>query len=249
VKLGEDMRFIAGPPERQVHLYGHPGVKASTRPVVLMIHGVFGWSANLYGWTEIFGPEADVLFAALPGHPGGAPYASPSVEAVAESFLHALDLGFGSRRVIVVGESVGGVIALAMGASSAVARVVAVEPPLVTAKQWCFEAIVPTARERGSTVPDEVIWAFMGGGAPRRDLDHRPLLSRLAVPAEVIAGDVPLMPPRRVMEAPSFLDETDHAAILAAPMARLHIVKGGHALLRDPSDEVLSILRAAARAL
>lgn len=236
-------RFVFGSPGGLTYLFGLPDVRDSEKPVVLLIHGMFSDVSYLLPWAEILGESFDVLLAPLPGHPGGAEFREPTVASIATALAEACAALAPGRRLYVVGDSIGGSIALAMGAFPGLSGVIAVESPLETGKLWSFWALLPRLRGR-SAVPEAVIAGLMGTG-PESGVSYRGLLDRLVAPAIVIVGDIPLQPPRTFDKTPSHLDQADHAAIGAAPLASLHVVSGGHLLMGERSDEVVRLVRAA----
>lgn len=239
--IREMRRYRTGTADRQVVGVGPKDLTTSSRPVALFLHGAFSAASGLGRWVERLDDRCDVVLGCLPGHQLAERYDTPAVEPVAGSFLTFLRLLAPGRPATVVGESLGGLIALAMGASGQVRRVVAAEPPLRTDTLWQLDEIAAEVERRGH---GEIVAAARAMLAPR---DHRPLLKGLVVPADVIAGEDWSAERAAVVvdTLPSLLDPDSREAVAKTPLARLHVVPGGHALLRAPSLEVVTIIEQA----
>lgn len=219
-----------------------PEIHASKRPVLVLIHGLGRNVGVFVPLIPAFEALGDVVFVELPAH-GRAPAApTPSLEVLANRTKEALAALLAGREMVIAGESLGGLLALAL--SSLARRVVAIDPPLTTAKLWPVQR---WRRHDECFAPYyESIFGIAGGAAT--DIDYRGLITGLACPAEILAGSEPLQPPRETTRVPSLVDEEDRAFIRQSRMASLTVVDGGHALLDTAPEECLAAITRALQA-
>lgn len=157
-------------------------------PVVLVITGAFAMENQVDRLQDRF-PSLDVLRAHLPGN-HSPPMDIPSVGVFGAAFTAALDARFPGRPLVLVGLSVGALVAMATRARGTRAMLL-VEPPLVITEAWPLEAL-PREAPPGN---EEFLWNVFGlGRAVIEPRDYRPLVSQIGVPAHVLLGDPP--PPR-----------------------------------------------------
>lgn len=151
-------------------------------------------------------------------------------DAVATAVGELLEQQFAIRRVVLIGDAGGGVAALGVRASN-LARVVAIEPTLITTDLWPIAA--------GLAQTDS--YAPTGG-------DRGAVLDALAAPAEVVLGGVALGVQRELPQAPSLVTPAARALLAASPGVRLHRLQGaGHDLLGQAATAVLEIVLEACR--
>ena len=193
----------------------------SEKPIAVMFHGFLRSADDLAAWSERL-PDHNLLFAVLPWH--NAPDVEGGLPGYVDAFAEAFR-GFPSAADLVVGESLGALIALGTPGR----RVVAVDPFLTTAKLWPVHVMV---RDRRKANPQ----AARSYEAIFDRKDHRFILDRIRSPTLVIGGDEPLMPPRFMPAPPSLLDEEDFAAFAAHPLVTALRISGGHALLHQAPD-------------
>ncbi|MBP6878991.1 MAG: alpha/beta hydrolase [Phenylobacterium sp.] len=235
----------------QIALIAHHTVFASKRPVVVMIHGALRHFKVLAHWHSLLVEEADVVFIELPGHGRSTPVHPPSVDSFAVNILQAIQSALSGRDVVVVGESLGGLVALVMaGMSPAPIRaVLAVDPPLTTGKLWHVAASLLRAIDRDPD--DQYLRSWVSaifGMSPhgRGDRIYYPVLSGVSIPAHIVTGDLPLLPPRVVRGIPCVLDRVDRFVIenLYADQIRFHVIQDcGHLLLVDQTGPCLELIR------
>ena len=113
----EIRRYFVRTPEGDVSLVS--GSIHSVEPVIF-IHGAARNSAKLAKWVT---PGSALL--ELPGH-GVAPFISGNIEKWRAAFQHAIETVWPSKNITLVGESLGGILALGMKA----ARTIAIDPPM-----------------------------------------------------------------------------------------------------------------------
>ena len=226
------------------------------KPVVVMLHGALRNSAPLVPWLPALERDFELLFIDLPGH-GQAPELYPvSVENFARNIGDAISSLLAGREVMVIGESLGGLIALCLGGLDLpmLRCVFAADPPLSMAKQWqVTHAVREHAKAARGKFWTEFAFNIFGvteDGLDPADRIYYPLLQRLAVPACILTGDVPLFPVRASAATPCLIDAVDEDAILrySNGKAVLRRVEGcGHLVLTDALSASLTHFRQFAR--
>jgi pimeloyl-ACP methyl ester carboxylesterase len=132
MSLRAELELLTGPPTEVVDgvAVTRTGPEPGTAPVVLLVHGV---GAARLVWAPVLAPLAaryDVLVVDLPGHGASAPLptgtdgGSPAVAATLGRVLARL----GVERPHVVGNSLGGWVALELAADGAAASVTGLAP-------------------------------------------------------------------------------------------------------------------------
>lgn len=234
-----------------IALVANPAVFTSTRPVTVMIHGALRDCRVLLDWGDLLASDTEVVFAELPGHGRSPPIFPASLEVFAANMLQAIQAALPGRDVIVVGESLGGLVALAMAGMSPdpIRAVLAAAPPLTTAKLWHVAASINGAIARNpesrflKSLADEIF-----GLAPSANTDriYYPLLERVRIPVHIATGDLPLLPPRSVKGLPCLLDDVDRFVLanLYSAQVKLHAIEDcGHLLLIDQRAQCLDLIR------
>ena len=216
-----------------------------------MIHGALRDCRVLLDWRTLLAPDTDVIFAELPGH-GRSPAMVPtSVEIFAANVLQALQSTLSGRDVVLVGESLGGLVALAIAGMSPdpVRAVLAADPPLTTAKLWHVATAIGGAVARD---PDNAFLRsfaeeiFGLGASTRTDRIYYSLLKDAQIPIHIVTGDLPLLPPRNVSGVPCLVDDVDRFVLanLYATQVQLHVVDNcGHLLLTDQRAACLDLIQ------
>ena len=197
----------------------------TAQPKVLMIHGFKRSVGQLRPW----GARIEGLgFIHLPGH-GGAPE-------VGEVSVAAWARGIGpmlatfERPPLLIGESLGAMVALCLPAKA----VVAVEPLLSTDRLWPLHRTISAARSRGVEIGPEYEALF--------DRPYDWVLDRISAPTLVIAGSEPLLPERPVWPEPSLLTDEDFAVYARHPLVSACRIAGGHNLLDHNPDGVMQAM-------
>jgi pimeloyl-ACP methyl ester carboxylesterase len=197
------------------------------RPVLLVITGAFAGPGTLDHLQRVF-QTVDVLGTHVPGN--HCPLLKAvSVDAHAAALSDALGQAVPDARLGVLGLSLGALVALGIRAPN-LRSLVLVEPPLFTTPLWHLA-------ESGEAPPGSpvaaLLWEVFGirDGEVVEPWDHSALLTGLAVPAEVLIGDVPAEPRRPMEKAPSFVDLAARALLDAHPLVRTVVAPGaGHNL-------------------
>jgi pimeloyl-ACP methyl ester carboxylesterase len=202
--------------------------------MIVFIPG-FARSAGLLAPWKTLLPDADVHFVDLPGQGRELKLDTPSLEGIAERYMSLIP-----RDAVLIGESLGGLVALKMAAHGY--RAIAVDPPLSTAKLWVLHAVLPNIVARNAEIAPwqaDMVDVFFGirQDEPVRSLNYWPLLDDAASPAYVVAASEPLWPQRTLALAPgntpSMLDEVDAYNLARHPNVRFRQIPGPHTLLTD----------------
>lgn len=218
----------------------------STKPVALMLHGALRNGSVLYPWVRLLDTHFDVVFVDLPGHGSSPAIEEVGLETFTTNIGDAVHSTFAGREVVVIGESLGGLIALAMGDGSIaeVRAVIGADPPLATRKLYHIAQAMRgmMAQEPANTFLADFSQSFYG---VRRDgiLEERlyyHVFGALKVPALVLTGDFLLPPvPMPSQGVPCLMDHVDRYIIeqLFPGRAEIKIVPDcGHLMLIDAID-------------
>lgn len=189
-------------------------------PAVLLIHGAMRAANDLFDFGQRI---KNCVYGHLPGH--SVPNLTEmSVDAWSKAFAVAAAEFFQERPVLVVGESLGGLVAIGI-ARFPIARihhVVAIDPPL-SPMPWplATAALTPSIRS-----------LF--------EHDHWPLLEAARIPVTIVAGSEDLGQQRDADRSPSLMSDIDKRR--ASIMSTLHVIPGGHLLLQENPDACEQIL-------
>lgn len=237
-----------------VTLYAaQPFGQAGDRPVVAMVHGALRHAGVLAPWAELLADIADVVLIDLPGHGRSDPVAPASVPRMAEALGEAIDRTLADRRVLLVGESMGGTICLGVAGRpdpGPIRAVFAADPPVTTAKQW---SVAGNFRRLYQSAPQNTFAPLFGrdafGITPEgiEEIIYYPLFGALRVPTVVATGDIPLLPPRQLQGVTCLFDPVDQFVLktLYADKAQFRQIENcGHLLLVDAKPQCLEIIRA-----
>lgn len=236
--------------ERRFFLVHDPDPQAASRPVALLLHGALGNHSLLLASAAEFAASFHVVIADLPGHGRSSPSADATVAGIAAD-LTTVAGGMAHRPLYLIGESFGGLVALAMApALPNLVGVVLVDPPFTTAKQW---HVAQACRGLMSQGPSpflrrfcEEALGFGPDGAVINDLVYYGLLDRVSAPVLVITGTERLGQPRPLQLVPCCVDETDLFVLdrLYAGKVKVHREAGAdHILLRRNPARCLKLMR------
>ena len=223
-----------------IPLWSPPGALESAKPMVLALTGAWAEPSDMMKTPAVVAPAWDAAVMRLPGN-GTPPLAETSVEAWARAVSELIDTTFAGRTVVLVGLSVGALVALAVR-SPQVRRVIALEPPLVMSKLWPLAERL-NARWRSDPAARDAIEAVFGVTDGRREERSYFNLFEGAPPSDVIVGETPLFPERATARFPSFVDAPERAWLSARPGVTLHLAPGAghniHAVAPDLLRQVL----------
>lgn len=225
------------------------------RPVVLVVPGFLRLEVEFAALTPLLEPRFEVAFWRLPAH------ATPSlptrgVRPIAEALELHVRSAFAGREVVLVGESLSGLVALILAAAPPpeVKTVLAFDPPFQTRKLW---PVHETLRRRWAEHPNATVLKDYGepvfGHPPSGELaerDYRDVLNtKPMVPVQVVTGDVPLMPVRPLAIAPTLMDDEDRRLVAQAEGYDLQVLEGdlGHTLLALVPERCAEIITQAYR--
>lgn len=216
--------------------------RGSPYPVVALLHGALRSSVDLHHWIHHLQPIADVVLIDLPGHGRSDPIAPATLEALVATISHGLQAGLRDRQVVLVGESLGGLVALGIGGlpdPGPVVGVLAADPPLATKKLLNVHRNI---QKFLIELPDHRFlksMAFEVFGVTKDSAEDRiyyPVLDKLKVPAVILAGDLELFPPRDFRGVACLLDSVDRFILeqFYRDKVEVHQIRdSGHLLLVD----------------
>ena len=240
-------------PDCTVMTYATQPLAGSDRPVVVFLHGALRRAELLADWGERLADVADVVLVDLPGHGASPPIESGALAVLADLLRQTLNQVLAGRRVLLVGESVGATLALAIAGMpdrGPVRAVFAADPPLTTAKQWSVHRNFRDyyARHPGhayAQVLGRDFFGIMPDGVEERI--YHPVLGELKVPTIIAAGDVPLAPPRNMPGLSTTVwDDADSlllASVYPGQAEFVRLADSGHLLLADAPDKCQAIIR------
>ena len=234
-------------------LYAKSGVlfTDAVRPVLLMIHGAMRDSSVLFDWIHLCEAAFDVVFVDLPGHGRSPAIANVTIADFAENVGEAATAALGNRAVLVVGESLGGLVALAMGGLpiESIQGIVAADPPMTMAKLWhvrnAMSSIVASdpANHFLRSLAINIFGVDSDGTAHERV--YYDVVEQTRVPVLILTGDVPLFPVRNTNAVPCVFDDVDRYVVrrLAGDLVQFQTVSDcGHVLLVEAKERCRSII-------
>ena len=224
------------------------------KPLILLLHGAFEKHKKLLPWAEVWRAEFDVALADLPGHGQSDPPHAITLDAYIGDVGRLVAAQFAGRRVVIVGDSFGGLIGIALGSRPPAnfAGVVALDPLLSTAKQWFIQDLMPRILEGqppGSFRPTFAANIMGMGAGPAEDRRYHHYLDEVKVPALVLAGSEALGQ-RRAVAAPSLLDDDDRRLLRESARVKFGVIpEAGHQLVLQQPQETFAAAAAFVRAL
>jgi len=221
---------------------------AANRPLLVTVPGILANFDDLIRLAEslAFFSDACLLPIPLSDETPLSSYAAPELSAMVGELL---DARFPGRQVILLGVSSGATIALGVRART-LARIVAVEPPLVADGFWPIAGPLQASLRAASNRANDAFAAETLGvgreGVTSRD--HLNVLQGLATPTDVVLGATPLHPQRPLDVFPSLVDEPVRRRLATTPGVRLHVVPGtGHNVVGQAINAVREVLLEASR--
>jgi pimeloyl-ACP methyl ester carboxylesterase len=207
------------------------------RPKVLAINGLGAAPDEMSRLGRLVAPHYDGVVGFLPGDRNPA-LSETSISAFALAFDEVVDkLG----PTVVLGLSVGALVALGMR-SRRILAVVAVDPPLMTAKLWPLASDLRAGLGTHHRAMVENVMGMTDEGFEGRD--YSGLLNGLHRPTDVLVGEDPLYPERAISRMPSLVDEPERALLAAHPLVTLHVASNaGHNIPAQAPQVLLPLLR------
>lgn len=210
-----------------IAVYGEPRSGS-----VLFLHGAYRHSPNLFHMARLV---PDAVFVDLPGHGQSDLFAKPTVERLADAVSRAVDAFLPDGPGLVVGESVGAIVALQINRWP----VLAIDPPTDTLRHRGVQASLRNLVRVHP--PDGFLAQFSehAFGVSRAHIERRQffhLFERAERPVAVVTGD---------SKAGAFplVDEEAKARLLH--LAPIYVVPGaGHLVLDDAPTACAEIIAA-----
>lgn len=209
-----------------IPLWSPAGALTSAKPIVLVITGAWAEPDDMIKIPGVVGPAWDAVVMRLPGN-GTPALAETSIAAWARAVSELVDGTFQGRAVVLIGVSVGGLVALGVR-SPWVRRVIALDPLLVMSKLW---PMTGGLRTRWRDEPAARAFIETVFGVTEEGQEERVYFDLIdgAPPADVAVGEAPLYPERRPERFPSLVDEPERAWLAEQPRVSLHVAPGaGH---------------------
>lgn len=228
--------------EGAIWLWGARDAFDGPKPIGLVILGAFNAEKSALMDLQTSVPDLAVLIGRLPGNRSPEPR-SHSIDAYASAYTQVLiEL---RRPAIVVGASIGGLVAFGLGAPN-LKGILALDPPLRTGKLWPLR---DGFRRRLRNDPTnerlaEFIFNVFGISAgDHEDRNYEYLLEGLKAPTWVMYGDDALLPERAISRDPSLLDEPERNLMRRHPGISTALVEGaGHNLPAHAFNRVIGRL-------
>jgi pimeloyl-ACP methyl ester carboxylesterase len=244
--------ITCGHADGNVVIYSTQPQRGPDHPLVIMMHGALRTAETLVDWADLLADVADVVLVDMPGHGRSADIANATVPLLTTVVQRVINQLFSDRRVLLVGESFGGTIALSMAGQQDIGPIRAVfaaDPPLTTAKQWRVHEnfrtyIAKTPQHTYAPILSRDFFGTMPDGVAERI--YYPLLGALKVPTLIASGDVPLQPPRSMYAIANVIDDVDRfvmATYYADKVRYAQLNGGGHLLMVWAKAQCLAIIR------
>ncbi len=240
-------------PDGDLVLYSAQPWQGAPRPVIVMIHGALRWSEPLSDWADDLADVADLVLIDMPGHGRSDPILPASVEVLANRVARGVRVGLADREVLLVGESLGGLVALTIAGLAdpgPVRAVLAFDPPLATKKlRSTHSNLKKYMREHPAESAFIQSLAFEVFGMSGEAIEERiyyPVIGRLRVPAMIVTGDQALYPHHARSAVACLVDEVDRFVLgefYADKVAVRQIEDGDHRLLTHRKPECLALIK------
>jgi pimeloyl-ACP methyl ester carboxylesterase len=223
---------------------------AKDRPLALLLHGAQRNRGVMAKAGELLSGQFDVALCDLPGHGESETPIDVSVDDYALEIVHLLLLRFPGRPVLLIGESIGGVIALRAAADPRldIRWLVLLDPPLTTAKQWHIRANALMTLNRDASPFRRLFSAAMFGVFDQdrqEDRIYYDLLADLKVPCLILTGDLPLNPQRNAPKPMCCLDAVDMWVIqkfYSDKVVLARVKNAGHTVMIDQPEACIQTI-------
>jgi pimeloyl-ACP methyl ester carboxylesterase len=233
----------------EVSVFRIPAQSRPDRPVALFLPGLLTWlpltAARVLAFADLF----DIVVCELPGHGASGTVADVSLEGFAAEYAALLDRALQpAGNLFVVGESLGGLVALSLASSrpDRVRNVVLLDTPFHLTRQELAAWIGEAWRYSGCRPYQRRICVEIMGFDPAdpvvaRTTLHHDMVRRAPFNCLLIAGGE-----RRSSGAASVVTAADIALLRAANPKLLvapRVPNTGHAVLLDNPDGARAALR------
>jgi pimeloyl-ACP methyl ester carboxylesterase len=213
---------------------------AADRPVLVLLHGYSRTRAVFLDDLAPYRAWADVLVPDLPGSGQSQPPLDVGIGPIADEIVSLLRRRLPNRRLVLLGESMGGLVGLACcDGRLSIAGLVLLDPPLSMAKQWVIQLNIVHACEQTAhwfphAVADAVFGVDCATGAVHERLYYAGFAG-LSVPCLIVRGDNDLFPVRSPERVPNCFDDVDAMIVrMLLPSCRIERLSGcGHLIYSD----------------
>lgn len=202
---------------------------------VLLIPGALRSATNLADWVERI---PGLRLQNLPAHGG-----EPAIEWSLDAWIRHFQKSVGPETV-VIGESLGGLVALGLG-STGVRATIAIDPPLTTAKAWPVRlSLIDYARNNPGAGADGLLslFGYRQDGFVEDKIFYDYLRASI-VPTFIITGNIPLHPQRSSPVPPCLIDQVDRYFAHNFTSAKVYETSGSHILLDENPEGCEAILK------
>ncbi len=226
---------------------------ADQRPLLLFLHGALRNKDSLLPIAPAYA-DFERAFCDLPGHGGSERPLDYSLAEYAGEIASLLRRRFGGRDAVLVGESMGGLIALrtALDQRLNISALVLADPPLTCSKQWALRATMRQMAREGRSIRamadlSEPMFGMSETGEVIGERHYYRLLDELQMPCLVLTGSEPLFPARTAeIRVPCCLDEFDLYLLRRLYPDRVSIRRiedCGHTLLVEKPEACADAIR------
>ncbi len=212
----QDERIICRQTTITLRHFASEHADADQRPLLLFLHGALRNKTVLLPIAPVYA-DFDCAFCDLPGHGGSERPLDYSLADYGNEIASLLRKRYSNRAVVLVGESMGGLIALrtALDPRLNIQALVLADPPLTCSKQWALRATMRQMAREGRSVRaladlSEPFFGMSETGEVIGERHYYRLLDELQLPCLVLTGSEPLFPARTAdTRVPCCLDEFD----------------------------------------
>lgn len=231
-----------------------PTPSDASRPLVVATHGARRSVHQLVVWAELLWSKADVALVDLPGHNTSSAFVPATLDRFAENVTEALLSLFPGRPMTLLGESLGGLVALKMATMPDLdlQGVIAADPPLTTVKQAQLQRAFMGFIEQDDQKPEaeftrSLAYELFGysPGQMLKEWARYDMLGAVRLPVDIITGDYHESYAIQLRAARCMIDDVDRLVVgqLYPGRVRFHIAPGaGHLVLEDQRDFCLAVI-------
>lgn len=236
-------------PVGDIYTERHP---APGLPVVVALHGFLRTSKMLLPVLEPLAAEAELVNISLPGHGYSPSIPRADLDKVSAAIVSTVGQLVPRRKVVLLGESLGGLVAAAAAPKVDAAFSLLLDPPLAMGKQWTVQRDIRAVCKQAGvndvsriTAIAETVFGMEPTGI--RDLRYHDLLRPIAGRCAILTGDEPLLPERHnLTNVPCCLDDEDLALIRDRFGDAIQVMRfggTGHVLVDQQPAGVVHVVR------
>lgn len=211
----------------------------------MFISGLLRYTALLAPWRERLASDYDVAFWNLPGHGGVPPLPVNTLDTFTRALCADLERVAKGRPVVVVGESLGGLVAMSLPDQPTfpLKAVIAVDPPISTGElTQLHDVLARYLPHQPNPYLAEVAWQIFGYrlNATMEPRSYRHLIRPRPWALSILMGENN----RTTDPSSSLVTDADRIFIQAAGV-EWSILPGGHILLSDAAPATEKEIRRA----